>query len=324
MRWKTIIFRMSLTVAALSAAAAQSAGAQTLLVGNKGENTLSFIDVASGKELKRQPTGPAPHEIAISPDGKQAAVVAYGGASIDIFEVQSHKLLKTIDISPNKAPHGIFWLRDGRIVLAADKSNSVVIVDPKTLVQSSIPTDQKGTHMLAVSPDERLAYASNILSGTVSIVDLRQGRKLGDVVVGGYPEGLALTPDGKQLWVGDDSGPRLKVVDVATRTVIDTLETDPFPIRVLISPDGKTAITSNFQSGTLSLFDVETRKSLRTIVVSGDKSAMQVTMAFGQDPRILYVAETGRNTIAEVELDSGKVVRRLSVGKNGDGLAIAP
>lgn len=323
MRWKTIIPVIP-AVMALSAAMAPSASAQILLVGNKGENTLSFIDLASGKELDKRPTGPAPHEIAISPDGRQAAVVAYGGASVDIFDVPSRKLLKTVDIAPNKAPHGIHWLRDGRIALAADKSNSVVIVDPKTLAQKSIPTEQKGTHMLVVSPDERLAYASNILSGTVSIVDLQQGTKIGDIKVGGFPEGLALTPDGRQLWVGDDSGPRLKVVDVATRAVVDTLETDPFPIRVLISPDGKSAITSNFLSGTLSLFDVETRKLQRTISVSGEKSAMQVTMAFGADPRILYVAETGRDSIAEVKLDTGEVARRIPAGKNGDGLAIVP
>ena len=64
------------------------AGAQgTLLVGNKGEDTVSFIDLASGGELARLPTGRMPHEIAISPDGKQAAVVAYGGTTIDIFDI---------------------------------------------------------------------------------------------------------------------------------------------------------------------------------------------------------------------------------------------
>ena len=55
---------------------AAPAAAETLLVGNKGEDTLSLIALASGEELARLPTGKMPHEIAISPDGKQAAVVA--------------------------------------------------------------------------------------------------------------------------------------------------------------------------------------------------------------------------------------------------------
>ena len=59
-----------------------------LLVGNKGEDTVSFVELVSGKELGRTPTGKAPHEIAVSPDGKQAAVVAYGDKTIDIFRLE--------------------------------------------------------------------------------------------------------------------------------------------------------------------------------------------------------------------------------------------
>src|SRR5688500_18713600 len=84
-------------------------GAGILLVGNKGENSLSFIDLASGRELGRAATGPMPHEIAISPDGRQAAVVAYGGATIDIFDVASRAKVRTVDLSPNEGPHGIAW-----------------------------------------------------------------------------------------------------------------------------------------------------------------------------------------------------------------------
>ncbi len=61
---------------------------QVLLVGNKGEDTVSFIALESGRECARLPTGKAPHEIALSPDGRQAAVVAYGGTSIDIFDLR--------------------------------------------------------------------------------------------------------------------------------------------------------------------------------------------------------------------------------------------
>src|SRR5687768_11815031 len=97
-------------------AAAAPAAAPVLLIGNKGENTLSFVDLASGRELGREATGPMPHEIAVSPDGSQAAVVAYGGHTIDIFEVATRRRLRTIDLAPNQGPHGLAWLADGRIL----------------------------------------------------------------------------------------------------------------------------------------------------------------------------------------------------------------
>ena len=77
-------------IAALSALSgvlvAAPAAAETLLVGNKGENTLSVIALDSGAELARLPTGPMPHEIAVSPDGKQEAEVAYASTTIDEFD----------------------------------------------------------------------------------------------------------------------------------------------------------------------------------------------------------------------------------------------
>ena len=48
-----------------------------------------------------------------------------------------------------------------------------------------------------------------------------------------------------------------------------------------------------------------------------------MTILFSADGRRLYVAETGRNQVAEVDFESGAVLRRLAAGAQGDGLAIA-
>ena len=103
----------------------------TLLIGNKGENTLSFVDLASGRELGRAETGRMPHEIAISPDRRQAAVVAYGARSIDIFDIATRTRQRTIDLSPNDGPHGLIWLADGRILATTERSQSLTIVDTR-------------------------------------------------------------------------------------------------------------------------------------------------------------------------------------------------
>jgi YVTN family beta-propeller protein len=178
--------------------------------------------------------------------------------------------------------------------------------------------------MVAVSPDQRRAYLTNVSTGTISVIDIKEGRKLKDLAVGGYPEGIAVTNDGTQLWVGDNTTPRVRVIDADSGAQIAEMPTDPIAIRVAISPDGKTAVTSNMASGTLSVFDVATRRPLRTIKVSGERAALQVTIAFSRDGRRLFVAETGRDKIAEVDMGSGAVLRRLDAGKYGDGLAVAP
>lgn len=296
----------------------------TLLVGNKGEDSLSFIDLATGRELGRAPTGRMPHEIAVSPDGRQAAVVAYGGRTIDIFDVRTREKLRTIDLSPNEGPHGIAWLRDGRIVVTAERSNSLVIVDPQNRdAVRAIGTGQPGSHMVAVTPDSSRAFTANMAAGTVSVIDLVAGVKLRDIPVGGRPEGIALTTNGSTLWVADLDGARVQAFDARSFEWEAEFGTGQVPIRVAASPDGRWIVTSNLGDGTLSVIDQRSGRVARTIRVSGERAAGQVTILFSRDGRRLYVAETGRNRVAEVDFASGRVLRRLAAGAQGDGLAIA-
>jgi YVTN family beta-propeller protein len=307
------------------APAAAADGAGTLLIGNKGEDSLSFVSLADGRELGRVPTGADPHEIALSPDGRQAAVVSYGGRSIDIFDVATRAKVRTIDLAPNEGPHGLVWLADGRLIATTERSRSVAIVDTRRGdAVTSVATGQQGTHMVAVSPDGRRAFTANIGSGTVTVLDLAAGTKLRDIAVGGRPEGIALTPDGRTLWVGDLEGARVQAFDAGSFERLGEVATGQVPIRVVASPDGRWIVTSNLGDGSLSVIDAAARRLVRTIAVGGSREAAQVTILFSRDGRRLYVAETGRNTVAEVDFESGAVLRRLPAGTAGDGLSLAP
>ena len=307
------------------ACAAEMPQGDVLLIGNKGEDTVSFVDLGTGTELGRSPTGKMPHEIAISPDGKQAAVVAYGDKTIDLFDVATRAKLKTIDLAPNEGPHGIAWLKDGRIVVTTERSQSIAVVDPDAgKLISSIKTDQQGTHMVAVTADGTTAYTSNIAAGTVTVVDLTRGKKLRDIPVGARPEGIALSRDELVLWVGDLEGGRVQAFDTDTFDRLAEVKTGGVPIRVAASPDGRWIVTSNLGAGGLTIIDAVSRAHVRDVPISGDENAGQVTIIFSADSQRLYAAETGSNVIAEVDLKSGIVLRRLPAGKNGDGLAIAP
>lgn len=316
-------------LAALVSPADESAArgaAGTLLIGNKGDDTVSFVDLATGRELGKAATGRMPHEIAVSPDGRLAAVVAYGGKTIDIFDVATRALRQRIDLGDNQGPHGIAWLADGRILATTERSQSLSIVDPRGREPkvTAIATGQRGTHMVAVAPDARRAYTANIASGTVSVLDLAGGTKLRDIAVGGRPEGIAITPDGRTLWVADLESARVTALDAQSFEKLAEAPTGAVPIRVAISPDGRWVVTSNAGDGTLTLIDAASREVARTISVSGAREAVQVTILFSADGKRLYAAETGRDQVAEVDLKSGQVLRRLAAGRQGDGLAIAP
>ena len=310
-------------LAALLAAVAIPASAQTLVIGNKGEDTVSFVDLATGKERARVATARMPHEVAISPDGRRAAVVAYGGNSIDVFDVATARRLERIDLGANRRPHGLVWLADNRLIATCEGSDTLAVVlanapgAPDRVY--AIPTAQKGSHMLAVHRGDT-AYVANIAAGTVSVIDLDGQRPVRVIPAGKAPEGIALSPDGRQLWVADRDGAAVRLFNTTTLSQLAQVAVGPTPIRVLVSPDGRSAVTSNYGDGTLSVIDTRTRKVSRTVRVSGGQAAAQVTILFARDGRRLFVAETGTDTVAEVDLSSGRVLRRLPAGDAGDGL----
>ena len=315
MRWFALALCLTLSPPAIGA---------TLLVGNKAENSVSFIDIATGKERARLPTGPMPHEIAISPDGRTAAVVAYGARQIDFYDVVGAKHRKTIDLGSNERPHGIAWLASGGLVATTEGSATLSLIDPLTGKIDSIATGAKGSHMVTVTPDESRAFVTNLGSRNVSALDLVKREKIGDLSAGAEPEGLSLTPDGRELWVANRADDSVMVFDAKTLAPLATIAVGDMPIRLAISPDGRTAVTSNNLDGSLTLIDVGTRKVTRTIEVSGERAAGQVTILFATDGKRIYVAETGRAQIAEVELATGKRLRTLPAGKGADGLGYSP
>ena len=210
-------------------------------------------------------------------------------------------------------------MREEKVIIA-----DIAVVDPAGgKVVASIPTDHEATHMVAVRNDGRMAFTSNIRSGTVSVVDLKLGKKLRDIAVGGEPEGIALSREEQVIWVADLKGARVQAFDAESLDKIGEVATGPVPIRVAASPDGRWIVTSNVGDGSLTLIDAASRKKVRDLAVSGTQEAGQVTILFAPDGR-LYAAETGRNAVAEIDLGTGKVLRRLPAGTNGDGLAIAP
>lgn len=313
----------------IAACAANSAGPEKmdsasplLLVGNKGEDTVSFIDLMSGEELARVPTSHGwPHEIDLSPDRTQAAVVNYQDHHIDIFNLETRTIVETIDLGIHTRPHGIQWLPDGRIIASTEGNQSIVEIALDRTV-TGIKTHETGTHMVEVSPDGTKAYTANLGAGSISLIDLDTDTLIKTVPAGAGTEGIDLTPDGTELWISNREANTVIIYDAATLEQIDRLEVGAFPLRLQISPDGHYAVTSNLQDGSLSVIDVKTRQLLRTITVSGDPSTAQVTILFSDDGDYLYVAETGVDTVAEVDFNAGLVVRRLAAGRQGDGLAL--
>jgi DNA-binding beta-propeller fold protein YncE len=297
----------------------------TLLVANKRGNSLSRLDLATGQETHRVPTCANPHELAVSPDRKHVALACYDGAHVEIFRTADLARVKRIELGPGAEPHGIVWHPTGKLVASAEGRGSIFVIEDalgEAPQVREIGSGAPGPHLVALDAAGRFAWGTIIPTGTVVRYDLVEGSESGRRVLGGQTEAIALSADGSALWVGANAAGKVFRLDPETLEVDAEVATGPVPIRVAPHPQGGWVVSSDFGAGGLSVIDAASNAVVRTVPVSGSQGPQQVTLVFSDDGSRLYAAETGTNTIAEVDFATGKVLRRLPTGEGGDGLAV--
>lgn len=325
------------------AVAALPLAAQTLVVANKSDDTIDLVDLETGESRTTLPTGHAPHEVAVSPDGKTAVISNYGdreqpGASLTVVDLESAEVARTIDLGDHTRPHGMAWLPRRRLAVTTEGSAHLLIVDPgEGRVEQAIATDQMISHMVAATPDGSRAFVANIGSGTVTVMDLRGGKKVLDLKTGDGAEGLAVTPDGSELWVGNRASDTLAVVDTETLEIKARIPCPGFPIRVAITPDGSKALVSAARSGEVVVFDVAERRELlrRQLDLStvptaaerlfGDRfgdSPVPVGLVISDDGETAWIAATQADVVVTVRIADLEVIDLIRTGQEPDGMAL--
>lgn len=319
---------------------AGSLQAATLIVANKSEATVSLVDLGSGKVVATLPVGQGPHEVAVSPSGRLALIANYGGqgqpgSSLTLIDVPAAKVVKTIDLGEYRRPHGVAFLDERRALATAEANQALIEVDTQTGKAAAVAkTDQRVSHMVAFAPGASRAFVANLGSGSITAIDLKDRKKVGDVQTGRGAEGIAVTPDGKQVWVTNRDADTVSVVDAGTLQVLATLPSATFPIRAEVTPDGKRVLVSNARSGDLSVFSVADRKLERRVPLDTggvkpregrlmndmDNSSVPIGIEIAPDGKRAWVAHANADEISIVDLESWKRVGSLTAGKEPDGM----
>lgn len=314
-----------------------------LLVVNKAGESLSVVDLSEGRETARVPTGYAPHEVAVSPDGRTAVVTNYGtrdrpGNTLTVVDLTTLQPAATIDLGDQLRPHGIMWLPGTeRVAVTTEGSGTLTIVDVAARrVVAAVPTNQRTSHQVSITPDGSRAFVANIGSGSVTAIDLEAMAAVESIPTGAGAEGVAVAPDGREVWVTNRGENTVTILDAHTLEVLATLPSAEFPIRVVFTPGGGRGLVTNARSAQLRVFDPETRRELRAIsieapviegrdqVIAFEGSPSPIGLLAHPDGRHAYVAAASADAVAVVDLDAGAVVDLIAVGEEPDGLALVP
>ena len=132
-----------------------------------------------------------------------------------------------------------------RLVVVNREANSVSLIRVKKQPAGTMSANKiaeigvgEEPRCVAVSPDDRFAYVTNGISGTVSVVNLSQRRVVRTIDVGTEPRGCALTPNGTLLYVANHTEGTVAIIDTASRTVVGKVDVGRNPTAIAITNNG--------------------------------------------------------------------------------------
>ncbi len=308
----------------------------TVVVTNMNDNTATVIDAATNRVLATLPTGEAPHEVTISHDGRTALVTNYGvrgkpGNTLTVLDLEHLAVARTIDLGRYQRPHGIAFFRgDTMAVITAQGDKAVLLLDLRTdKVVATAPTDGALSHMLALVPDGRRVFTTNLGDNTVTEIDPAARRAVRTFPVGKQPEGIAVAPDGRTVWSGSNGDSIVVVLDVASARA-DTIRGFGRPYRMAVTPDGKRAVVTDPERSEIRIINAATKKAEHLIKVAADSlmattevpgSASPEGVTVAPDSRHAFVTLQGRNRMVTIDLVAGTIVGWAVTGTWSDGIA---
>jgi YVTN family beta-propeller protein len=296
-----------------------------LIVANQGDNTVHLVEAGTGRTLAVIPSAPAPHEVAVTRDGRWAVATNYGdrtdiGHALTVIDVSTQTVARSIDLAPHRRPHGIAFLPgDSILAVTSETSRAVVLVDFRAgRVLRAVPTDAQGTHILAVAGGGEKVYTANVGSGTASELSLAEGRVTRTYTAGPGSEGAALSPDGTRLWVASMGLDSTFAFNTATGERVATVPTPGHAYRVSITPDGGRLLVPAPELNLLRVIDTATLRET-TVPLPGMPGGAVVS----PDGRTVYVPLMETAEVAVVDLATLAVTRRLPTGAAPDGIAVS-
>jgi DNA-binding beta-propeller fold protein YncE len=317
----------TVSVGPTPAASTPGASAETVYVFNVGSKDVTLIDAASRQPRETRPLGAAVRWLSNEqtywdgqlvwtydfPDNKLQAI------GIDPGNVSVQKTIPELGTGPG---HSLMLLPDNKkmaaINVAGDDVIALIDVGSSQIIRK-VPTG-KFPCDLHFSPDGRFAYTPERDQDTVSMFDTRTWELVKSV---SFPQGtqpymLRVSPDGKEVWVQSAKVDTNVVLNASDLAMLATLPTGKGPVTNAWTPDARYSVVSNSADTFASVFDARTYKEVGRLAV-GQGAA---NIGFTRDGSTGFMAVTGANAVAVIDMAKLSVVSQLKAGTQPQGLIV--
>ncbi|MDZ4842787.1 MAG: YncE family protein [Hyphomicrobium aestuarii] len=231
--------------------------------------------------------------------------------------------------TPAVAPPSSNPLRFAYVTNQGSQTVSVVDLDAWTVVaEIDVPGRPAG---VALSPDHATIYVSAPEGKDVAVIDAAKRKVVRRIPAGDGPLGIAVAPDG-QLFVADWYATYVSIIDPTDGKRVATLTAGQSPSGIAISDDGRTVISADRDSNQVSI----TRFPIAAVPgqTAAGRSASHTTnvvpvgtrpfgVTLNADATRAYTANVGSNDVTVVDVEAGKPLASISVGRRPYAIALS-
>ena len=315
--------RFCACLAAALALALPAHAAQNIFVLNSLDATISVVDGASFKEIRRVPTGKEPHHFYLSPDEKSLIVANATGNTLSFIDPATGEVQRTVrDIVD---PYQLRFSPDMKwFVTAANRLNHVDLYrwqpDNKTtplLLVKRISAPRTPSH-LSIDSKSSVIYVSMQDSDELMAIDIATQTPRWKVSTGRMPADVFLSADDRTLLVGltGDNAVEAWDVSVSPARLIQRIVTGKGAHAFRSKGDRRHVFVSNRVANTINLIDLQTLKVIAEYPAPGGPDCMELL----SDGRTLLVTSRWARKLTMIDIDKRAVLRQVEVGRSPHGV----
>jgi YVTN family beta-propeller protein len=296
------------------------------------KGSVTPIDTATNKVIKKIPVPGNAIAVALTPDGRTAWVALNaarpgGRGAVIPVSTSTYHVGKPVKVAC-MLPGNMVITPSGKTLYVGD-SVSGTVAPVHTATGAAGRPIKTGANPLeitmAITPDGKTVYVVNEEpAGVVTPIDTATNTAGKNIKVGAYPFAIVITPDGKTAYVlnlAQGVPGKGTVTPISTAT---NIAGKPIPIKhaafplaanlLVITPDGKTIYAAG--STTLTPIDTATNTALPAIRVA-PRHGFDTAVAITPDGRTIYVvgefASFTRGYIVPVSTATGAVGKAIVV-----------
>lgn len=189
-------------------ALALDAAGSRLLIANRGDQSLSLVQLPSLRHRRLARLASPPAQVLGLPFGDKAFVLCQ--QQVAVVDMEAGGLLTYLPVGPD--PQSMALKPDGGEIYVSNAAGTVSVLDTDTNEVSGTMAAGLGAGAMAVAADGSVLYVANAAAGTVGVIDLSSRTQIARVRVGEQPASLLLDASGHYLFVADRGSNDVAVV----------------------------------------------------------------------------------------------------------------